>query len=128
MTAAYVSATATTGSANTFYSDAVTTVAQIKGTKGQIYGFKVINNNAAVAYLQWFWLPSASVSLGTTVPNMVYPLISSEEASFFPVIPIGCPPLAVASQGIANSGLSVACTTTAGGSTAGSAKLLVLYY
>ena len=44
----------------------------IKGSAGNLYGFSVQNNNAAVAYLEVWNVATGSVTLGTTAPIAVY--------------------------------------------------------
>jgi hypothetical protein len=38
---------------------------------------EIANTTAAIAYVQFFWLAAASVTLGTTVPNFVIPVPAS---------------------------------------------------
>lgn len=77
------------------------------------------NNNAAAAFLQFFFKAASAVTLGSTIPDYVVPMTSSEIArrSF--------------SNGLSAAqatGLSVACTTTSNGSGAGSADLSAGYF
>jgi len=79
----------------------------IKTSGGVVYGWYIYNSNSTVAYVQFFNLASASVTLGTTAPTMS----------------IGIPPLAGANilneAGIGfNTAITIAITTTRGGSTA----------
>jgi hypothetical protein len=91
-----------------FFNDAVAaTVVQIKGAQGQLYGFKLLNTTAAVAYLQVFSLPSASVTLGVTVADFDIRLAANENV----LIPW---PMGLGFSG-GGSGISLAGTTTAGG-------------
>lgn len=107
------------GSAQSFYSDAVTTVQQVKASRGQIYNLKVINTTAAAAYLQVFFKPAAAVVLGTTAPDMVVPLAASEST----VVPMDIP----AGIGGAGTGISIAGTTTPGGAVGAALKVFALY-
>lgn len=53
------------------------TVATVSQTPSIIGNIVLLNTTAAVAYLQIFWLAAGSVTLGTTVPNVVIPLPAS---------------------------------------------------
>lgn len=101
-------------SANGFRNEAVTTVVQVKATGGAIYQISASNNTAAAAFLQVFCLPSASVTLGTTAPNYTVQLKSNAAAGDERDIAF---PTGLCSQG---TGISVAGTTTATGSTTAS--------
>lgn len=67
-----VTTTPQTAGGLSFYSgqtNAAKTV--VKSSTGQLYGYDLYNNNAAQAYVQIFNVASGSVTLGTTVPDMV---------------------------------------------------------
>jgi hypothetical protein len=50
--------------------DVGTTVAQIKGSAGQLYGWYITNRSTSPRYLKFFDALAASVTLGTTTPVM----------------------------------------------------------
>lgn len=88
----------------------------VTSTKQEVAGYGCVlkrvdfknNDGAADAYLQLFNAPAASVTVGTTTPLMVLPLVAGGQR--IDDIPL---------DGIAfNAGLTVAVTTTRGGSTA----------
>lgn len=63
---------------------------QIKGTAGQVYWIHAINLNAAVRYLKFYNATSASVTVGTTVPDLTFPVpASTTGAGFVLSIPNG---------------------------------------
>ena len=107
------------GMATTSYqnSSVAGTVQQVKATQAQLQCLSLLNTTAAVAYLQIFYLPSASVTLGTTVPNYFVGMAASQGTSF-------CFPAPVGGSG---SGLSLAGTTTAGGLTGAAIAVSVAY-
>lgn len=83
-----------------------TTQVNVKASAGQLGGYIIYNPNATVAYVQVFDA-NAAVTLGTTRPNVVIPIPPTSGAN----IEIG--------KGIAfATGIRVAATTTASGSTA----------
>jgi hypothetical protein len=110
-------ASATLGGASLFTNAAVTTAVQVKATQGQVYSLHVGNTTAAVAYLQFFCKPSASVTLGTTGPDASFMLAAS--ASIDPSLPTG-----ICSGG---TGITVAGTTTATGSTGAALAVVAAY-
>lgn len=77
-------------------------------------GLKLVNTTAAAAYLQIFDVPAASVVLGTTVPKWVIPLSASETTNPSDMTP----PIQ-----FTGTGLSIAGTTTAGGSVGAQLKV-----
>lgn len=108
---------ARTSGGTTFTSSLGTsTLTQIKGTAGQLYWLSVINLKASVLYLQIFNKASASVTLGTTTPDLVFPLPTQGDtngAGFNFSVP----------NGIAfGTGISWAITTTETGSTTAAAN------
>lgn len=107
----------TAGGASLFTNGAVTTVVQVKATAGQVYSIHTLNTTAAVAYLQLFCKPSASVTLGTTAPDAAIGLAASGIADV--TLPVGACN--------AGTGLSVAGTTTATGAV-GAALAVALSY
>lgn len=93
---------------------------QVKATAGLVYGWQILNNTAAIAYVQVFNLASASVTVGTTVPDYVIPLPgnSTTGAGATINIPIG----------ITHSvGITIACTTTRGGNTGATCDVVMLF-
>lgn len=84
-------------------SAATTNLTQIKGSAGQIYGIFATNINAAVRYLKVYNAASASVTVGTTVPDMTLPIpANAAGAGFYLKWP----------QGVAmGTGISIALTT-----------------
>lgn len=102
-----------------YFNDAVAgTVQQIKSTAGNIYFLNLLNTTAAAAYLQIFFLPSASVTVGTTTPNWTIRLAANERQIIHLLIPTGS----------TGTGLSVAGTTTATGSTGAAVSVSALYF
>ena len=102
------------------FNASVTTAADVTtDSKILIYSFTLFNTTAAAAYLQVFDKQSGSVSLGTTDPTYV----------------IGIP--AVASGGhvqvmlpkpiLHTTGLTIAATTTRGGSTTAAVETTITY-
>jgi hypothetical protein len=90
------------------YAAQTTTVQTPKGTAGTFGGYYVYNPNASVAYVQVFDAATATtITLGTTVPDMIFAIPAASGAN----IEITC------GVNMAN-GIKLACTTTAGGSTA----------
>lgn len=116
-------AASTYGGAQPFFNDAVAgTVVQVKASTGQLYSLSLTNTTAATAYLQVFCKPSASVTLGTTVADFTFRLKTNAGAGdqrdmTFPV-GIGCS---------AGTGLSLAGTTTATGSTGAAISVSASY-
>lgn len=98
------------------YQSALTnSTAQIKGSAGTFGGWAMLfNPNTATTYIQVFNKASASVTLGSTVPDFVIPLPGIASASA-----TGLAANWESVHGIAMStGITVAATTTASGSTA----------
>jgi hypothetical protein len=91
-----------------FFNDAVAGAAVNIKANGQalLCGLKLVNTTAAVAYLQFFDVPAASVVLGTTVPKFVMRLSANETTNPSDLTP------AIQFYG---TGLSIAGTTTANG-------------
>jgi hypothetical protein len=94
------------------------TVKNIKASgPGQLFALKLVNTTAAVAYLQLFALPAASVNLGTTVPYFFIRLNANESVMVAANEPIN----------FNGSGISAAGTTTAGGNTGAQISVTALY-
>lgn len=86
----------------------VATAQAIKATAGQMYGYYAYNPEAAVTFVHFYNTAAASVTVGTTSPQMTIAIPAGSAANLS--IP----------QGIefTNAGWSCAATTTAGGNTA----------
>lgn len=63
-------AAATTGGATPYASNGTCSKTQVKGSAGTIYHISCVNVSSAVVYLQLFNVASASVTLGTTTPDL----------------------------------------------------------
>lgn len=111
---------ATTGGAQPFFNDAVAgAVVQVKATAGQIFNAHLLNTTAAAAFLQVFFKPAASVTLGTTAPDYVVHLGANESQTInFPSEGLGL---------AAGTGISIAGTTTATGSTGAAISTSLAY-
>jgi len=75
---------------------------QVDSGPGELVGIWVYNANAAVRYLKVYDNLAASVTVGTTVPDMTYPIPPSD-SGFYIVIPAG--------GASYSTGLTVAATT-----------------
>jgi hypothetical protein len=107
-----IGASSSSGSGKAFFNDAVAaTAVQIKATTGQLYLLDLVNTTAAAAYLQVFFKPSASVTVGTTAPDMTIRLLASVGKTLVLTVPVGYPPGTTPQT----AGLTVAGTTTATG-------------
>lgn len=96
------------------------TKAQVKATAGNVYGWNIVNNTAALAYCQVFNLASASVTVGTTVPDYVIAIPGNSTT--------GAGNSVALDLGISHStGITVACTTTRGGLTGAACDVLFFY-
>lgn len=65
---------------------------QVKGTAGQVYWIHAINLTASKLYLKFYNVVGASVTVGTTVPDMTFPIPtqgSTNGAGFVLAIPNG---------------------------------------
>lgn len=98
----------TAGGTSTYKNSALlATKVQVKSSVGSIYGWTVYNPNVTVAYIQIFYLPSASVTVGTTSPDRILPVPAG-----------GGLDTALAYAISAATGITVAATTTPTGNTA----------
>jgi len=79
---------------------------EVKASAGVLYGVVGVNVGASDCYLQVFNVASGSVTVGSTTPNLVVPLLSTGGVSF--PIPIGAQ---------FDTAITVALTTTPTGST-----------
>lgn len=112
--------TAATAYTPQMYAAQTTTVRTVKGTGGVFAGYIVYNPNAAaIAYVQLFNVATATtVTLGTTVPDMILPIPPASAANVMSDVGIGF-----------SLGIKLACTTTATGSTAPASGLdMTVYY
>lgn len=95
-----------------------TTKKVVKASAGTWGGYYVYNPNASVAYIQVFDLATGSVTLGTTAPDLVYGIPAGSAAN-----------LELANGVNMANAITLACTTTATGSTApGTGLDLTLYF
>ena len=78
---------------------------QVKGTAGQVYWIHAVNLKATPLYLKFYNATAASVTVGTTVPDLTFPIPSQGDtngAGFNLAIP----------NGIAfSTAITIACTT-----------------
>jgi hypothetical protein len=84
-----------------------TTKKAVKASAGTFGGYYVYNPNASVAYIQVFDVASGSVTLGTTAPDLVFGIPASSAAN-----------LEITNGVNMGTAITLACTTTATGSTA----------
>jgi hypothetical protein len=84
------------------FKDAVTVPVDIQQSSRRIWGLRLVNTTAAVAYLQIFGLAAPDVTLGATIPAWVIRLQPNESL----VWPFGD------AVTIGGNGMSVAGTTT----------------
>lgn len=85
---------ATTSGGTTLYKniDVDESEDQVKGTAGQIYWIHAINLSAAVLYLKIYNATAGNVTVGTTVPDLTFPIPSNggtDGAGFVLAIPNG---------------------------------------
>lgn len=90
------------------------TAVQIKASAGQLGYFSCSNTNVSQAYAQIYSLPSASVTVGTSTPVLSIPIPAGGTNGFS---------LPLSGIAVGGTGISVAATTTATGSTAPSTAL-----
>lgn len=83
------------------------TKAEVSATPVTIQSLTLLNNVAAIGYLQMYFQPASGVTVGTTVADMVIPLPASGGVSI--TLPEG--------WFLGGSGLTIAGTTTRTGST-----------
>jgi hypothetical protein len=113
-----VTQTPATSGGLSFYSGSINAAATtVKASAGQLYGYDLYNSNASAVYVQVFNKLIGSVTLGTTVADMVI------------VLPAGGGRNVSYDSGIAMStGISFACTTTRGGLTSPAATVDVNFF
>lgn len=97
--------------------------ASVTGTKVEasavpvdIGAYHLLNNAAAISYLQVFFLRSTDVTVGTTTPNVVIPLPASGGATLN---------FEGAGWRTRGAGLTLACTTTRTGSTTATCDVIL---
>lgn len=94
------------------------TLEQVHNAKLNIYGFTVVNNTNALAYVQLFDAAAvAGITLGTTVPDVVIPVPPNGQVSRELTMPISF-----------GHGLVAASTTTRGGSTAAATDVMLDFW
>lgn len=99
--------------------------AQVAGTKVEIQAashvslshIQALNTTAAVAYLQIFALPAASVTVGTTAPTLSYGIPASAQLT------VELP----SSLAFTSTGMTLAGTTTRTGSTGAALDVNIAY-
>ena len=78
---------------------------QVKATSGRVYWIHAINLSAAVLYLKFYNKTAANVTVGTTVPDLTFPVPSNggtDGAGFVLPIPNGM---------VFNTAITIAATT-----------------
>ena len=95
----------TTGMSTVFDSDGDNSAQAAKASPGNLYMMTAINTNTADAYLQLFDLATGSVTVGTTPPKYVVPVLGG--AAYDTPLPI---PMSF------STAITYACTTTPTGS------------
>lgn len=97
----------------------VATAQVVKASAGQLFGYYAYNPEAAVTFVHFYNVAAASVTVGTTNPQMTLAIPAGSAANLMSNIGIT----------FSNAGWSVAATTTAGGNTAPSTGVsLVCWY
>lgn len=113
------------GSYDTFFSAAVTsTKVQVSAVPVDIGAYQMLNNAAAITYIQVFYKLAADVTVGTTVPDVVIPLPVSGGATIH-FGGTGWRTKAGSVSGVASPGLTLASTTTRGGSTTATTDIIL---
>lgn len=103
------------GLLDVFYSASVTgTKAQVSAVPVEIAAYHILNNDAAIRYVQCFFKLAADVTVGTTVADVVIPLPSSGGAT-----------LSMEKGWLTRGALTLAVTTTRTGSTTGTADVVL---
>ncbi len=96
----------------------VATKQEVKATPATLFGWHIHNVAAAITYIQIFNKAAANVTVGTTVPDLVLGIPSSGTISQRDALGIDF-----------SVGLTIAATTTVGGSTApGTGAVVALFY
>ncbi len=119
-------AATTSGGLGLPFSASVTTAVGVKpssgttSSAGNIYGWSVLNNTAAIAYVQVFNKAVGNVTLGSTAPDWVIPVpangTTGAGSNYTLDIPISH-----------STGITIACTTTRTGSTTAACDVLFFY-
>lgn len=105
---------------DTYFSNAVTnTAAAVKTSGGRLRHLHAANTTAAIAYVQFFNLATASVTVGTTAPKLAYMMPASSNVT----IDFG-------DKGVEfDTAITIAVATTATGNTAaGSLPAISILY
>lgn len=104
-----------TGLYDSFFNASVTgTKVEASAVPVNIGAYHILNNDAAIRYVQCFYALAADVSVGTTVPNVVIPLPASGGAT-----------LNFQGGWLTRGPLTLAVTTTRTGSTTGTADVVL---
>ncbi len=104
------------GGAQPFFNDAVAgTVVDVKTTAGWLLGLSLVNTTGDDAYLQVFNKPAADVVIGTTA------------AAFCLRVPAGAGAAMSVPLELGGTGISIAGTTTATGSTGAAISTTAFY-
>ena len=83
----------------------------VKASAGTLFGVQIVNNQAALVFIQIFFAAVGSVTLGTTTPDLEFQVAANSSGS-----------LSIPSRGInATTAITIASTTTEGGATASAA-------
>ena len=102
----------------------VTAVVAVKASGGGLYGYYIGNANTTTCYLQIFNVASGSVSLGSTVPNLTFPIPPQNATNGN-----GGANLALSIPITFSTAISLASTTTAaGGTTTGCGMTVNIWY
>lgn len=111
---------AATGGATAYSNAGVAAKTQVKGSAARLYSVDCINVTAAAVYLQVFNVLSASVTLGTTVPDLEWAIPTSGDTN-------GAGLARSFALGVAmGTGITFAITTTRGGATPAAADACTL--
>lgn len=103
------------GQFDSLYSASVTgTKAQVSAVPVNIGAYHILNNAAAISYVQCFYKLATDVTVGTTVPDVVIPLPASGGAT-----------LNFEGGWLTRGPLTLAVTTTRGGSTTATADVVL---
>jgi hypothetical protein len=107
-----VTPSATGGWSKIKYAAQTTTKQAVKASAGTFGGYYAYNPNSSVAYIQVFDVASGSVTLGTTAPDMIFGIPATSGAN-----------LEITNGVNMGTAITLACTTTATGSSAPSTGL-----
>ena len=94
-----------------------TTAVAVKASAGSVVGYNIFNPGSALAYVHFYDVAQGSVTVGTTVPKLSLPLPSNSSATVGIDSKQASVPYSTA--------ITVAASTTPGGSTAPGTALVV---